>query len=233
MDPIDFSKVVSIGSDKNILPAGYTQVDSITSSFPNGKGNDSLYVDTKISGINGCRVRGKFNVKAKDQLIYGARDNWTSNWFGCALSSEDDGGYFVFMPDGNNRFVSDLNVHFIDNNCSKPGYCMIDSMEPHQLSNINVSSNTLYLFNDHSSPGGEYSAEATIYSAEFYRNQILVCKPIPCFRNSDNVAGFYDIVNNRFLTKEANHTGVLTAGNIVNNEVTELSIGGTVIWRKE
>ena len=52
-----------------------------------------------------------------------------------------------------------------------------------------------------------YPASGRIYYAKVYDGGTLILDLIPCSRNSDDKAGFYDVVNNRFITGDN-----LTAG---------------------
>ena len=54
-----------------------------------------------------------------------------------------------------------------------------------------------------SSENGQYSnlpAEATFYSARFRDSSTIIRDLVPALRNSDNVAGIYDMKNNIFYT---------------------------------
>jgi len=242
MTTIDFSKVKSIGLNLNLLPEGYTEVAYIESQLPGGKGSSVLHVDTQVKNINGCRVKFKFNTTERDQLVFGVRTGWNGPWFGCALSSESNPVKFLVMPDRVHEFAADTNIHFVDNNCRKLGYCYVDDEEfkydPSKQQSYwgrFATGENLWLFNDHSTPGGEYSAQATIYSAEFFQDQKLVCKPVPCVYHmgmSDATAGFYDLVNKRFITKSSDSTGKLVAGPVVNKSIVQLKLGDVVLWKK-
>ena len=56
---------------------------------------------------------------------------------------------------------------------------------------------------------------AKFSNCKIWRNDILVRNLIPARRNSDNVVGMYDLVNNTFYTNEG--TGNFIAGPVVNN----------------
>ena len=61
---------------------------------------------------------------------------------------------------------------------------------------------TIWMFN-RSSTNGQYSnlpAEATFYSARFRDGSTIVRDLVPALRNSDNVAGIYDLKNDVFYT---------------------------------
>lgn len=73
-----------------------------------------------------------------------------------------------------------------------------------------TTSNSLYLFATHYSDGalvaGVNNNINRIYSFEiFNRNNEKSANLIPCYRKSDNVAGMYDNVNNRFLINQGSY----------------------------
>lgn len=236
METIDFSTVKDVGFNQYRLPVEYTEREYVSSILPDGKSASSLFVDTKVSGVNGCRIRGSIDSTDRDHSLYGARNQWTTMRFGFTVASEGTGKFVFMHADGEYRFDADTNIHFIDDNCSKIGYCLIDDQTPIKIDTTgSVSTANLYLFNDHSLPGGDYNGACTIYTAEFYKDQVLVCYPIPCTRNSDGVVGFYDIVNDRFLTASIiKGSPYLKAGPAVNKIVTKITetATGNVLWTR-
>ena len=73
-----------------------------------------------------------------------------------------------------------------------------------------TTSNSLYLFATHYSNGALVASVENninrIYSFEiFNRNNEKSANLIPCYRKSDNVAGMYDNVNNRFLVNQGSY----------------------------
>ena len=50
-----------------------------------------------------------------------------------------------------------------------------------------------------------------LYSYKIYKNNELILDLVPCYRNSDNEIGIYDLVNNNFLTNQG--AGTFTYGN--------------------
>lgn len=56
--------------------------------------------------------------------------------------------------------------------------------------------------------GGE--ASGTIYGYKVWKDEVLVSDCIPCVRNSDNVAGVYDVIREQFITNVG--SGVFAVG---------------------
>lgn len=53
----------------------------------------------------------------------------------------------------------------------------------------------------------------TLYSCKFYSGSTLIFDAVPCYRKSDNVAGIYDVIGNKFYTNVG--TGEFNIGEIV------------------
>jgi hypothetical protein len=64
----------------------------------------------------------------------------------------------------------------------------------------------IWMFN-RSSTNGQYSnlpAEATFYSARFTEGSTVIRDLVPALRNSDNIAGIYDLAHDVFYTSMTN-----------------------------
>ena len=80
-----------------------------------------------------------------------------------------------------------------------------------------TSNSTLYLFNYHNSYQG-YSFNGKMYFCRIWHNGEIVRDLVPCYRKSDNVIGFLDVVNNVFYANEG--TGSFTkGGNLWRNQL--------------
>lgn len=54
------------------------------------------------------------------------------------------------------------------------------------------------------------AASGTIYGYKVWKNNILVSECVPCVRNSDNVAGVYDVIREQFITNAG--SGIFAVG---------------------
>ena len=97
--------------------------------------------------------------------------------------------------------------------------------------NIEITKNGNILINGHLYTGSKYKepissnlyllrrANGTqwfygkLYSCQIYDNNVIVRNYVPCYRKSDGVAGFYDLVNGVFYTNAG--TGQFIIGGIV------------------
>ena len=57
------------------------------------------------------------------------------------------------------------------------------------------------------------AASGTIYGYKVWKNNILVSECVPCVRNSDSVAGMYDVIREQFITNVG--SGVFAVGSDV------------------
>ena len=86
-----------------------------------------------------------------------------------------------------------------------------------QTANIDATAN-YYIFSINTSQTHE---GMSLYKLKLWKNNVLVRDFIPCYRNSDNVAGLYDLVNSTFYTNQG--TGNFIVGSIKENESISLS----------
>jgi len=119
--------------------------------------------------------------------------------------------------------LADTDIHTLKNECfynsnnALAYQSVIDGVEQFAAAQVidNVeyyTENTLkvYLFARNNSGGVGNFVEGRIYQFKAIQDGALVCKLIPCKRNSDNVLGMYDTVSQTFLTNAG--TGTFTAG---------------------
>lgn len=188
-----------------ILPSGYTQVDYIQSS-------GTQYINTTYVPTNNTKwvLNAQFNQLTTQ--FNGRFDNTvTPSGQRCDIAISS--GYF-YINGGNNTqtITADTNVHtFVLD--MKNGIASIDD------SNFNLSTQTfsstrpVYLFARRANTI-EYYCNENIYGCKFYENDVLTMNLIPCYRNSDNEVGLYDLINDVFYTNQG--TGEFTYGKEIN-----------------
>ena len=71
------------------------------------------------------------------------------------------------------------------------------------------------------------TAQGTIYSYKVQRGNLIVSECVPCIRNSDGVAGMYDIIREQFITNAG--SGVFTVGANSNKHVIATITPGGII----
>lgn len=193
----------------SILPDGYTQVDYIESS-------GTQYIDTGEKATENTTFDITFyeseNTNAK---IFGSRISVSNGAMALYFNSGDDfvvnyGTQGITYTD-DNRFI---------NNIVNLKTEIADNKYRFHLNNNLLTEFTKYTgsFLDQNMYLGSYNNNGTavttsgtirIYRCKIYNNN-LVKNFIPCYRNSDNEVGMYDLVNNTFYTNSG--TGSFTYG---------------------
>lgn len=209
---------VSTQNDK-ILPTEYTQVEYIEST-------GTQYIDTGIK----LDVNYGFDIK-----LYTTNDIVQTNVYGCIFGGRDSSGLNEYQLTtfrtialkgtgtlrwGGNSSGKHLPVNFEYNTieqCSLRNKVFTgpDGTQSSITVDSNASNYNCYLFglNNGSSGFAQSGAGCRIYYLKLYNGDTLVRDFIPCYRNSDNVAGFYDYVNKVFYTNQG--TGSFIIGNAV------------------
>ena len=196
----------------SILPTGYTQVDYIQSS-------GTQYIDTELVGNVPLEFSGEFiptDLSAYNYLV-GSRDG-DYRLFGLGIRDTKVPFYVI-----NNSF-NDANMSLTENTKYSFKTYLSNGLQRLYINDIIVkgttftttSTNTknIYLFtlNMNGTPS-EQCFIGKLYNFKIKENDVLTRDFIPCYRNSDNEVGLYDLVNNVFYTNQG--TGVFTYGNVV------------------
>ena len=208
---------------QGLLPSGYTQVDYIESTgtqyINTGfKPNDNTKIEidwytTSIKSAYVCGARATSNstiIFAQSGSSTGAVVSAIVN--GISVTASTGGTNWerttngqryntIIETKGNNKY--NYNIKDLTNN------------REFNLSNWNYGSiagnmASLYLF---SFNPYNIIENMRLYSCKIYDNNILVRNFIPCYRNSDNKVGLYDIANNVFYSN--NGTGSFYYGNVI------------------
>ena len=196
------------------LPTEYTAVDYI-------EGHRAEYIDTGFKTTPKTRVEATFQftqVTPTQQRIFG---NAYSETDGLVFTTYiNGGGNFAWACQNNTGnwvntgITADTNKHTfivdsLNNSVSIDNYSATITS-----TRTNNSINTMLLFSYRGngvSPSDK--SYLKMYSTKIYDNNVLVRDFIPCYRNSDNVVGMYDVVNNVFYTNQG--TGAFTYGSVV------------------
>ena len=200
---------------QQILPDGYTQVDYIESS-------GTQYIDTGFIPNFNTEVELEFLHQQPNSsgFIYGSRIANNNNCHAFILFSGAKDYYPQFS---NNASVVHLSNTYPELALVNTKYKVKNGKNGFYVNNIQIknydgqtslnSIYPLYIFGLNEAGNLETrTAKARIYYFKIYDNDILVRDFIPCYRNSDNEVGLYDIVNNVFYTNQG--TGVFTYGSI-------------------
>ena len=202
--------VVGRTSQDTLLPSEYTQVDYIESS-------GTQYIDTGVNADNNLRVVLDFaytSISLSNQNIGATRlESGNNARYHILLGGSpttnrtrvfvNDSGYYT-IDDDTNRHLYDINPSI--------GQVLIDNTSYTIPSNIKDVGLNFWLFGRNST-STIYLSKVKQWACKMYYNNILVRDFIPCYRNSDNEVGLYDLVNDVFYTNQG--TGDFTYGSVV------------------
>lgn len=198
-------------TSESLLPSEYTQVDYIEST-------GTQYIDTTYIPTNNTKwvLDAQFTTIATTQ--YNGRFENSKTPRGQRFDIAISGDYF-YTNGGNNTQASlaDTNRHtFIVDMINQLGY-VDDNDYSLSIQTFN-SERPVYLF-ARKSNNIEYYCNEKIYNCKFYENDVLTMDLIPCYRNSDDEVGLYDLINNVFYTNQG--TGTFNYGEIVVDTINE------------
>ena len=198
------------GEFENILPSGYTQVDYIESS-------GTQYIDTGFIPNQDTSVYAKISTltvsPTGNKTIFGSRVSSISGHFGITIGATQ-----WFTGYGTNQINTGLiatsNTQYEIK--KEKGVLTLNSNQYIQTSNDFTSPGNMYIFAMNQNNKAIAFAPIQLYYFKIYNDTTLVHDFIPCYRNSDNEAGLYDLVNNVFYANQG--TGEFTYGTKIEPE---------------
>lgn len=204
------------------LPKEYTQVDYI-------EGTGTQYLDTGLilTQDNSFELEMSMNVKnTQNKMLFGSRsgassNNISANVFRNIVVDFNNSNYSTYRTEWDYT----INTKYILYN-SKEKRVIYDENHNVLIQNTTACNdtittpNTATLFYINPKPSNTwYNANAKIYYCKIWDNDTLVRNIVPCYRNSDNEVGMYDLVTNTFYTNQG--TGSFTYGEIVVDTINE------------
>ena len=187
---------------QQILPDGYTQVDYIESS-------GTQYIDTGFKPNQDTRMVAKVYIDSATDYnnVGGARNSNNEQFHIIIANNRFDARYgtkgfnISQIPTGNKEFDFNKNNIYIN-----------DELKNTFAVQAFQSSYNAYIFCVNNTGTPSQFANYKLYNMKWYDNDILVRDFVPCYRNSDNEVGLYDLVNNVFYTNQG--SGVFTYGSV-------------------
>lgn len=186
------------------LPVGYTQLEYIEST-------GEQYIDTGFIPNQDTKIDIKFTMKdTSGKAIYGSRIAYDNSTFSAMLQGQSAGSSFqynnvalantiTYQNNQSYNIVQDKNKLYINGTLKNT----------FTYGNFTCPSN-LYLFAVNQNGTIPFYGKIAVNYCKIYNNGVLVRNFIPA-KNSSNVVGMYDLVNNVFYTNQG--TGTFTAGN--------------------
>lgn len=188
MIPMQFALRRRMMMAGGLLPNGYTRVDYI-------QGIGSQYIDT------GFVVNKSDNYALEIDALFPSQ---AQAYQGC-------NGYMQFITSSKYGISGDSSVAVGNRNTVRVEYAnqteklfvdgaQIESKSWSAYNGANVKLGILRLGDVNNGWFNGTIAQGTIYGYKVWKNNILVSECIPCVRNSDNVAGVYDVIREQFIT---------------------------------
>ncbi len=180
----------------SLVPTGYTNVDYI-------KSTGLQYIDTGVKPTASMEFVGQMRLQrptdSSDNYAFGSGSSY-SNFTGLMLSTYPG----IHLGLGNNSSLAgsigtledwyDFDFDFQYNSKSASlNSNLLNTTKSYDSMTLNTEN--IYLF-DRSTRGGKYGV--VVYKFQIYSNDVLIRDFVPCLRDSDKVAGLYDLVNNEF-----------------------------------
>lgn len=188
--------------DNDTLPSDYTQVEYIEST-------GTQYIDTGIKMNNSI----KLDITAQIGELSNNNPLVASNMG----SSVNSFGIYLRITNASSRYTAGTNwSNYVDSAWNDQVRHIIYDNDNFILDGTTLSvtqqeyetERNLEIFRSYNENRyGKYK----LYSMKMYENGILLRNFVPCYRNSDNEVGLYDLVNDVFYTNQG--TGAFEYGN--------------------
>ena len=210
------------------IPSEYTEVEYIEST-------GTQYINTNIIPTNTTGVEAKITIctnNNKDNVFMGCREmssgenrywidvDWTGSKaiiFGFNNNTSTNERYSLNGSDVGKTFIISMN-YMNDRTGKINGITYDTSISSKTLSSM---SKPIYIFAGNRSGNAAYYYSGKLYNFKITDGTNVIKNFVPCYRNSDNVAGLYDLVSNTFYTNQG--TGNFIVGPIKENESISLS----------
>lgn len=184
---------------KNVIPSEYQKVEYL------GVNSGEPYINTGVTGNQNTKAEVTFSsIETLASCLFGYQANAVGITFNLSETSNNTRfgswskvgwGYDLF--DGNKHTVT----------ISQDGLYK-DGVKTDTPTSQMFTTGNLTLFK---ADGAVTYGNKTIYGCRIWNSNILQRNFIPCYRKSDNVAGFYDTVSKSFFSNAG--TGTFTVGN--------------------
>lgn len=194
------------------LPSDYQEVEYLEST-------GTQYIDTGVKGKTGLKASGAIMLTASQTCIalgcYSPQRCYMLNF----NSNVPRYGYVdwytaIAAVTVNEKYNFEVSFEKSAQYLKLNGTTVISS------ANATIFTNNYNMFAFAYNDGGSAGdfAKCRFYSLNLYDNGTLIREFVPCYRKSNNVAGFYDLLNDAFYTNKG--TGSFVVG---------ADVGGTVI----
>ena len=188
-------QVEAIGTN-TLLPPEYQQVEYIEST-------GTQYINTGYNPTKTLKIETDISIGNSNKTIFGAYNNNSER---LQLYVQNSTYYPVVRIFGSTSQVSissgftlnskhNIVLDLVNLELSLDG--RTGKVTDEGCTNINYP---IYVLAGNSSGTANTLISAKLYSFRMWDDNVLVRDFVPCYRKSDNVAGLYDVVNNKFYT---------------------------------
>ena len=201
--------------ENRILPEGYTQVDYIES---HGK----EYIDTGVNADSNLRTvldMAYTEPEAAGQNVGAINMGKGQVRYHIVPQHEL---FRIYIQNSNfiNTISLDTNRHLYD--IDVPNHIIKVDKNNYSLNTTSFNVELNFWLFGRNSDSTIYKSKNKLYKCRMYVSGVLVRDFIPCYRNSDNEVGLYDLVNGVFYTNQG--TGAFTYGSVVTVPNTDFEI---------
>lgn len=201
--------------ENRILPEGYTQVDYIES---HGK----EYIDTGVNADSNLRTvldMAYTEPKAANQNVGAINMDKGQVRYHIVPQFES---FRIYIQNSSfiNTISLDTNRHLYD--IDVPNHIIKVDKNNYSLNTTSFNVELNFWLFGRNSDSTIYKSKNKLYKCRMYVSGVLVRDFIPCYRNSDNEVGLYDLVNGVFYTNQG--TGAFTYGSVVTVPNTDFEI---------
>lgn len=204
----------ALEQETSILPSEYTQVDYIEST-------GTQYIDTGVKPSSDTKIDIDFAYLDSTYngytALFGERGATSDTYFGLYINKTDGKlaiNYSQYDGGASSTTTISRNVKYNIKN-DYGSFYLNNASTPFQntTQTLTTSTTSVYLLEQHLYNGSSQSRgmQAKIYQCKFYEGSTLTRNFIPCYRNSDNEIGMYDLANDVFYTNQG--TGTFVKGN--------------------
>lgn len=202
---------------KSKVPDGYTQLEYIEST-------GTQYIDTLYKHkTNLSSYKMKITITNRPNTyhsIFGARtDHDSADAIYLGVSNAGTAGHTYLNIGGNKKdpigWQTSLNMQYNIQIVPNQGLIVDETLYACPYSNVVSHTYTDYIFAFNTNNSPQEFATMKLYSFQIYESGTLQRDFVPCYRNSDNKPGLYDIKNNVFYTNKASTGSDFTKGPIV------------------
>lgn len=198
-----------------ILPSEYTQVDYIESS-------GTQYIDTGVNADYKLSIKTEFSNLSQSSYQGSMSGNNSSNRIRHHLQITSTGNvvYWAGLTDSGcsttiitgSSYDSNKKYNFFADIYNQKYYLDDTEISGNFNSNNFDTELNYYLFGRNTNNVVSNMGLMKMYSCKMYYNNVLARDFIPCYRNSDNEVGLYDLANDTFYTNQG--TGAFTYGSV-------------------